>query len=477
MNYPLGKGFLMCATKKIVIAVSIFLLLITLNSMSQGADSQTASTESSDSTETESMPIDEPGGYQHVQGLETWQHEFDISDYPAGKYNIIIRGTDKAGNEYIEGPFNIFIDPESDKPVTNISNPEPQMRVNGNLNIIGTCIDDDSVARVEVKLNDGEFQEAEGTEFWSYYLTTDNLEDGEYSLSARGIDQNGLAGDEVSTRFILDRSGPQNRVTSFQNGALVNGKITLEGTITDKNSVEILELSTDGRESFNEVSIKSKRKDPNATFKIKVDTRDLDDGPQIYWFRSTDKMGSSTLSSFLFFVDNQPPVLDILYPTEDLQVNGKFTVVGRVNDEVGIESLSYEDRRGDAVEIPLSVGDPYWQQRFDYKGESKTNITFVLTDKTGNTSSYDMTLELDEAGDRPVVELISPQSDSKNTDRVISGFVHDDDEFKEIVYTLDGGDPVTLPARYSFLSNLGDLAPGEHKLELYAVDVNEVKGE
>ena len=86
---------------------------------------------------------EETNPYQRVEGLETWRHELDISDYPAGTYNIIIEGVDKAGNIYTEGPFDIYIDPESDKPIVNISNPEPQMKVNGNLNIIGTCVEDD----------------------------------------------------------------------------------------------------------------------------------------------------------------------------------------------------------------------------------------------------------------------------------------------------------------------------------------------
>ena len=58
-----------------------------------------------------------------VEELESWQETFDINDKKAGKYNILITATDKGGNVALGGPFNIFIDPESDLPVSGITNP------------------------------------------------------------------------------------------------------------------------------------------------------------------------------------------------------------------------------------------------------------------------------------------------------------------------------------------------------------------
>ncbi|MCK5201069.1 MAG: hypothetical protein KAR21_22100, partial [Spirochaetales bacterium] len=249
-----------------------FVLIIAILFLSTGT---TLFTQETPETTPETGPIEitdegtkipatsEEEQYYQAEGLENWHYDFDISDYPEGKYNIIIKGTDLAGNEYIEGPFNIHIDPASDKPVTNISNPDPGMRVGGNLNIVGTCIDDDSVAKVEVQINENGFIEAEGTEFWSFYLNTDELEDGEYTITARGVDQNGTVGDGYSVNFILDKSKPLNKVISFENGALLNGKVTLEGMVNDKNGIEKLELSTDGGETFTIVSIKSKKNEPS----------------------------------------------------------------------------------------------------------------------------------------------------------------------------------------------------------------------
>ncbi len=465
--------------KKTVLFITIlFLFNIHLFSQEETETTQNADTVPNSVTKQENtQTISNKDQYFEVEGLENWHYDFDISDYPEGKYNIIIKGTDLAGNEYIEGPFNIHIDPESDKPVTNISNPNPGMRVGGNLNIVGTCIDDDNVAKIEVQINEEGFFEAEGTEYWSFYLDTDGFEDGEYTITARGIDGNGIVGDSYSVNFIMDKSKPINEVTSFENGALLNGKVTLDGIVNDRNGIKKLELSTDGSETFTEVSIKTKKNELTSSFSIKIDTKELEDGPQIYWFRSTDNMGSVVVSAFLFFVDNKEPMLEILYPTEDFQVNGKFRVVGRVNDEVGTKSLTVKQGKGEPFEIPLSIGDPYWFYDADYSNAAKTDLNFTLTDTTGNTTEYKMQLKLDIEGDLPNLQLLTPVSDSNNTGGILSGFATDDDGIKEIIYVLDGSNPVSILTQRSFNESLGKLSSGIHKLEIHAVDINNVESE
>ena len=90
-----------------------------------------------------------------AKNMNSWQEEFDLEGKKAGKYNIMITAKDLGGNTYIEGPHNIYLDPNSDLPVCGITNPYPNMRVVGNLNIVGTCVDDDGVSRVELILDEG----------------------------------------------------------------------------------------------------------------------------------------------------------------------------------------------------------------------------------------------------------------------------------------------------------------------------------
>ena len=123
--------------------------------------------------------------------INSWQEKFDVNDKKNGKYNIIVTAEDQAGNESVTGPFNIYIDAESDLPVTGITNPVEQMRVPGNLNIVGTCIDDDKVQEVWLVLDGDEENpvKAQGTEFWSYYLDTTQLLEGPHTIEVYGNEE------------------------------------------------------------------------------------------------------------------------------------------------------------------------------------------------------------------------------------------------------------------------------------------------
>ena len=90
-----------------------------------------------------------------VENMNSWQEQFDLDIRKPGKYNIMITARDLGGNVHIEGPHNIYLDPKSDLPICGITNPYPSMRVVGNLNIVGTCVDDDGVSRVDLILDEG----------------------------------------------------------------------------------------------------------------------------------------------------------------------------------------------------------------------------------------------------------------------------------------------------------------------------------
>ncbi len=412
---------------------------------------------------------EEKNPYYPVEGMDNWSHELDVSDLEPGVYNFIVQGTDKAGNISFSDPIDVYVDPESDKPVVGISNPVSGMVATGMLNIIGTAVDDDGISSVEVKINDGLFYSAEGQEFWSYYLDTSVLDDGPCLLTVRAVDINGVQGDEKTVSFILDRSIPANEITSHGNGDLVHGKIKVEGKTRDGNGISQVEVSLDG-ESYNEVSWKRNKKESSGTFSFALDTRDLEDGPRIIWIRSTDETGSVGLSSFLLFVDNNPPALEILYPGEEDSIDGRFTVVGTAQDDIGLASLSYRVGGDDPVNVPLIPGDPYWSVPFDLNNEKKADIRFSLVDLTGNEVEIRLKHDFDLDTDKPVIDLLYPLAGTAYRAPVFAGFVSDDDGDVDVVFSVDGGEEQHLGASYSFNQPLADLTPGTHRLEYLGVD-------
>ena len=87
-----------------------------------------------------------------VENMNSWQESFDLESRKPGKYNIMITARDLGGNVHVEGPHNIYLDPKSDLPICGITNPYPNMRVVGNLNIVGTCVAGYEVAVLGVVL-------------------------------------------------------------------------------------------------------------------------------------------------------------------------------------------------------------------------------------------------------------------------------------------------------------------------------------
>jgi hypothetical protein len=421
----------------------------------------------------------EAGDYEPVSGLENWDHRLELEGRKAGKYNLIVRGIDQAGNTGYGGPYNVFVDPQSDLPVVHISNPATGARVSAQLHVVGTCIDDDGVKAVELQLDDGEFRPAEGTEFWSLDLNMESIPDGEHTLTARCEDTGGTPGKPQSVRFRLDKMAPQILIESHQSGVLVSGTVELAGTVEDANGVASLGMSRDEGKSYESVRLNLDKPGTRGTFRVSLDTRESPDGPMVLWFRAADRTGSVAQYAFLLFANNDAPTLEILFPEPGASVNGRVLVCGRARDKVGLRALRYQ-LDDDQGEIELTPGNPFWVHELDLTGSKAgtVQVTYTLQNRTGNTQSLKLRLKVDPEGDRPRITVSTPEAGARIQGAVrVCGFASDDDGVQDVEYALDGGAAATVPASAAFSLTLADVAPGAHKLLLKPVDINGVAGE
>lgn len=210
----------------------------------------------------------------NLEKMDSWREKFDISS-KNGKYNVIVTATDFGGNTTYGGPFNIFIDEKSDLPITRITNPVSGMNVSGNLNIVGSCIDDDAVQYVELIL-DGNIDEpvrASGKEFWQYFLSTEGMEEGLHTIEVYGVDVNGLKGKSSKTSWILDRQTPITEITNIGSGSIVSGTVNLKGVISDGNGIASMAYSFDNGTTFTNVKVSNNKKTNTANFSISFDTK------------------------------------------------------------------------------------------------------------------------------------------------------------------------------------------------------------
>ena len=434
-----------------------------------------------------------------VDNLEGFTESVNVEAKKAGKWNIYVEAQDKGGNTYRAGPHNIYIDPESDLPVARIINPQANMHVQGNLNIVGTCLDDDGVGYVELVItrgSDGKGEvlletRAQGTEFWSYFVDTSDTEkwrDGIYTISAWGVDVNGLSG--ISDTFKakvhkkhqvtwnLDRKKPEISVTSHELGALVNGKVVVKGTVWDGNGVENLYYSLDGSR-YLPAKLKYNKRDDIYSFDISLDTRTLEDGPSVIRFRAKDKMKTEGAFSFLIFANNTGPDVQILYPEETEAVNGIFTVAGYAMHKIGLSSLSYKLGKKSG-EIPLVVGNPWWVQEFDIRGENTRSLDLEIraVDLSGNVTVAKRKLIVDQDADKPKVTLSEPAAGAVIEDSGLSliGQANDDDGVASIFYAIGTNPPVEVPCSGYFQLVVENIPPGIHNMDVWAKDITGVVG-
>jgi len=422
---------------------------------------------------------------RQATNLDSWEETFDISEKKTGKYNIVVTASDQGGNSAVAGPYNIYIDPDSDLPIVNITNPLIEQRVPGNLNIVGTCVDDDGVSYVEI-IFDGDTehpQKAIGQEFWSYYLDTTTLQEGPHTIEVYGVDINGLQGHSKKLTWNLDRKMPVTDVTSYGIGQLVSGKIHLTGTVFDGNSISQLWYSIDNGKTFYELKIQYDKKNSTWTFDVPLNTKEIEDGPKVCWFKALDGQGTYGIYSFLFFIDNTAPDVQFLYPKPDVAVNGEFAVAGLARDTVAMQSLEWqiEDKKGSFELIP---GNPYWSTVFDARtlNQKNADITITAQDTAGNKTVVKRRIPFDFDSDKPTVIIDEPFSNEQVYDNLyLRGSVFDDDDVASVIYSLDDSAEKTIKTDRVFCEQLTDsetvLSAGVHTLSVRGVDIYGQEGD
>lgn len=461
--------------------------------------------------------------YQPVEGSANWETRFDLSGLEPGEYNILVRGTDDAGNTGIGGPWNIYVDPESTIPGVGVSFPSEGAVLGSSFTLVGTAWDDDGIAGVELAVNEGEFFPLNGTSFWSYHhdgadtRKPDLFEaDGIYSLHFRSLDIEGNYSEIRTMDIEIDRNGPVLALEKPQAGERLSGKIRFSGTISDGNGIEaaslsytLKALSADGEAvEFQEpIRLKKKRKSSEYSFSFSLNTGKLPDGPQVLSLSALDGTGTGADLLLPLFIDNAPPELKIIHPHREEGelpvVGGLFHLLGEAEDGGELKELRYRSSNGMEGIIPLQAGNPVWVQEFDYRGHSngKEWILLTLEDAAGNKTVLKEQFHIDQTIDEPRVVLFPQRVAGEDPSGPISfdgtarfsGWIEDDDgAVSRLEYRIDGGEWESVdtsgPWALSFGTDSrgnpnqdnrgkqGILSRGRHRIEFRGVDRFDVTG-
>ncbi|MDR0302520.1 MAG: hypothetical protein LBI04_09455 [Treponema sp.] len=425
----------------------------------------------------------------------------DTTEKKPGKWNFYMEATDKASNIARVGPDNIFIDPVSDLPRATIINPMLNMRVQGNLNIVGIAMDDDGVKSVWLKITrgrDGKGEElvnvqAEGADYWSYYLDTTDPEiwtDGVYTITAWAVDINDLSGISEdfpakshkthSVYWHLDRKKPEVIVTSHEVGALVSGNVRLKGTVADGNEIHALSYSLDGGVKYLPLKPSLDKRTGIYDWELNINSKIFEDGPQVIWFRGRDGQGSIGIAAHLLFINNTPPDVKIVFPEPSAAVCGVFTIAGYASHRIGLSSLSWKAGK-ESGDIEILPGNHWWSADVNIRDlkASSIDIEVRAVDVSGNTTVYKQKFKVDQNADMPTITLTEPVmgavSNNKG-DLVVKGTAADNDGVSSVFYSIGQHQAVEVKTSGYFQFIIPEIPEGVHTLEIWAKDITGVIG-
>jgi len=130
-----------------------------------------------------------------------------------------------------------------DRPVAYITSPTDGAYVSETVTITGTANNPSgNVQSVDIKIDSGFWEHAEGTNSWTYEWDTLAFEDGIHTISVR-CEDSGEFGYSYTTSVDVNVINPVISIDEINGGKLVNATITNTGTATATNVVWTIDLS------------------------------------------------------------------------------------------------------------------------------------------------------------------------------------------------------------------------------------------
>lgn len=271
---------------------------------------------------------------------------------------------------------------ENPAPHINITHPENEATVSGEINITGHAWDEGgTVVDVYIGINGTHYNATDGSGSSSWYkwfviFNTTILPDGEYKITAIAKDNESKLGDFHRWIVIDNTEESENQKPTIwieipANNSEVSGEIVIKGHAKDDKQIRLVDLV------INEKEYQATDTSGNETWwswKLVFDTTIIDNGE--YWvtawaWDSEENLGSS--DKILIIVnntisENRAPYIEISHPKNEVTVSGNITIKGRAGDLDGNVSI---------VKIRIA------------------EVWYNATDTSGNKSYYTWSLKFD----------------------------------------------------------------------------------
>ncbi len=237
----------------------------------------------------------------------------------------------------------------------------------GTLPIGGEARDNTYVTKVEVNVDGGAWQEAEGVETWTWDWDTSSVGEGWHTLSVQANDPADNVSDPPSSiNVLIDRTGPQLTVTDVRGKAWKDSQerwwVWVKGTVADMTdgSLSVLMQTQEAGGGWQSRRYSAADGSPSEwTLNYTLPTFDNEGnalpnptGAYTLYMRAEDDAGNDSPEAAygVFEVDNTPPVADLrdmgpytdAIACDDVTLTGVITDPGPIDSGVGILYVKFE---------------------------------------------------------------------------------------------------------------------------------------
>lgn len=340
-----------------------------------------------------------------------------------------------------------------------IAAPPPDTLVSGVVMVQGTAADPGGgVLQVEVRIDDGAWEVAEGTSTWSHEFDSRPFPDGPHTISARSFDGETYA-PEARVFVTFDNTAPVLDVLQPVQGALLSAAAVQ--VLWDANDagagIDRLEVSLDGDAP---VVLPGTATSTTLT--------GVADGPHTIAVTAFDRADNFAVSSVAVTVDTTEPTASIVAPTSGAYLG---------SDTVQVNWIAFDATSGiDHFQIQLDGGAPVTlaatarSHTFTGVTDGSHTVEFRAFDVAGNSVASTVSFTVDVTP--PTASITTPTSGSD----VASGSVQvtwtasdATSGLDRIGVTVDSGAPVSLPATATSYAAAGVL-DGSHTIRVRAID-------
>jgi hypothetical protein len=251
----------------------------------------------------------------------------------SGAHTVSAVARDAAGN--VTASAGVAVTVDNAPPTIAMTGPASGTTVAGTLGVSANASDNLGVAGVQFKLDGANLGAEDTSAPYSTSWNTTGASSGSHMLTAVARDAAGNVTTSGSVAVTVDNTAPTIALTAPQNGATVNGTVTVTATASDSGGVAGVQFKLDGANLGAE--------DTSAPYSTSWNTSGASGGSHTLTAVARDAAGNVTTSgSVAVTVDNAPLTVTMTAPQNGATVGATVAVTASASGSGGIAGVQFK---------------------------------------------------------------------------------------------------------------------------------------